>query len=105
LTLTYGNGQTLHYTTTFTITQQQLTQVFSSSKTQAPGSPGSSTSSMLPWLILIAVLVLLLIGGNIIFWKFVLARNNGNNNKPPTRPNSSQFKRPGTFQGKKKVLL
>jgi hypothetical protein len=80
LTLLYGNGKTLHYNTTFSITQQQLTQVFSVSKTQAPGSSGGDTFSLSPWILLIGALLLLLVGGNIFFWRLVLARSKANNN-------------------------
>ncbi len=80
LTLLYGNGKTLHYNTTFSITQQQLTQVFSVSKTQAPGSSGGDIFSLSPWILLIGALLLLLVGGNIFFWRLVLARSKANNN-------------------------
>src|SRR5205823_14084620 len=49
LNLTYGHGQVLHYTIRFTVTQQQLTEVFgsNSSKTQAPpGLLGGSSSGL-----------------------------------------------------------
>ena len=93
LTLTYGHGQTLHYTTKFTITQQQITQTFGTNdgKTQAPpGIGGNSFGSMPLWqLILIAGggLAILWVVGNMVYKKVTVSRA-----KLATR--SSQFKRP-----------
>jgi hypothetical protein len=101
LTLTYGSGQTLSYKKTFSITQQQLAQVFSSSKTQAPGSFGGDTFSFTPWLLLIAVLVIVLVIGNIFFWRLLLARGRATNNNAYMNTKhgkySSQFKKPDKF--------
>lgn len=101
LTLMYGSGQTLNYKKTFSITQQQLAQVFSSSKTQVPGSFGGNTFSLFPWLLLIGVLVIVLVAGNIFFWRLMLARGKAKNNnlfmKTKHGKYSSQFKKPGKF--------
>ncbi len=66
LTLYYGKGRVLHYNTTFTITQRQITQTFGApSKLQ---TPWDSTSLPLWAIILIAVaalIVLFTIGKNV----------------------------------------
>jgi WxL Interacting Protein, host binding domain/WxL Interacting Protein, peptidoglycan binding domain len=90
LTLTYGHGQTLHYTTKFTITQQQITQTFGTNngKTQAP--PGFGGNGLPLWQILLIAgggLSLLWGVGNMVFRRLVVSRA-----KPAAR--SSQFKRP-----------
>lgn len=88
LNLTYGNGQTLHYTTKFTITQQQVTQVFGSHQTQAPTqASGVVFAGMTLWQLLLVAggaLAMLWVVGNIVYKR--LAR------PKPAMP--SQFKRP-----------
>jgi len=94
LTLKYGNNQVLHYTTKFTVTQQQLTQVFgtTSSKTQAPSGIGD-TGGMQLWQIVLAAggaLALLWVVGNGLYKRIVVSRAK---TKRATI-SSSQFKRP-----------
>ena len=94
LTLTYGNGQVLHYTTKFTVTQQQLTQVFgtTSSKTQAPSGIGDAGGMQLWQIVLVAggALALLWVAGSTLYKRIMLSR------AKTKRANisSSQFKRP-----------
>jgi hypothetical protein len=74
LDLTYGNGKVLHATSKFSITQEKLTQIFSSGKTQAPPGLGSGFSGMPLWQILLVagcVLVLLWTGGTRIYRRVV----------------------------------
>jgi hypothetical protein len=101
LTLMYGSGQSLNYKTTFSITQQQLAQVFSSSKTQAPGPFGGGTFNLTPWLLLIGFLAIFLVVGNIFFWRLMLARGKVQNNNAFMNTmhgnHPSQFKKPGKF--------
>jgi WxL Interacting Protein, peptidoglycan binding domain/WxL Interacting Protein, host binding domain len=92
LTLTYGNGQVLHYSTKFTVTQQQLTQVFgtTSSKTQAPSGIGG-TGGMQLWQIVLAAggaLALLWVAGSTLYKRIVVSRSKS------ATIHSSQFKRP-----------
>ena len=74
LTLMYGNAQVLHYTTKFTITQQQVAQVFSAPQTQAPPGFLSGDSGISPWVIGIGggFVLFALVGG--ILYLIVLAR-------------------------------
>jgi hypothetical protein len=95
LTMTYGSGKVLHYTTTFSVTQQQLAQVFGSttSKTQAPVGIGD-TSGMPLWQILLvagAALALLWVAGSALYKRVALPKTNA---KQSTHTPSSQFKRP-----------
>jgi hypothetical protein len=93
LNLTYGQSQTLHYRTKFTITQQQLTEVFSSNKTQAPTAPGAGFAGMPLWqLVLVAggALALLWVLGNMVYKRLVVSRSRAK----PTTSRSSQFKKP-----------
>lgn len=92
LTLTYGHGQTLHYTTKFTITQQQLTQTFgnTASKTQAPPGFGSNGSGLPLWQLLLIIgggLSILWGVGNMVYKRMAVSRA-----KSVAR--SSQFKKP-----------
>ena len=94
LTLTYGHGQTLHYSTRFTITQQQLTQTFGStaSKTQAPPGFSDGSSGLSIWQIVLMIgggLALLWVVGNTLYTRLVVPRSKA---KRPVH--SSQFKRP-----------
>jgi hypothetical protein len=98
LTLNYGHGQVLNYHTNFTITQQQVSQVFSSSQTQAPvGLFSGSSSGLSPWLLTGGGLVVLLIVGSILYW-FVLvprAKARAKQAAPNQFTSLSQFKGPG----------
>ena len=94
LTLKYGNNQVLHYTSKFTVTQQQLTQVFgtTSSKTQAPSGIGDTGGMQLWQIVLVAggALALLWVAGSTLYKRIMLSR------AKTKRANisSSQFKRP-----------
>lgn len=95
LDLTYGQKQTLHYTTRFTITQQQLTQVFGTNngKTQAPTGFGSDFAGMVLWQLLLAIgggLAILWVVGSFVYGKVLAPRTK--NTKQATH--LSQFKRP-----------
>lgn len=94
LTLTYGNGQVLHYTTKFAVTQQQLTQVFgtTSSKTQAPTGFGGTVGMQLWQIVLVvgAALALLWVAGSALYKRIVLSRAKAKR----ANVSSSQFKRP-----------
>ncbi len=94
LTLTYGNGQVLHYTTKFTVTPQQLTQVFgsTSSKTQAPPGLGGAGGMQLWQIVLVAsaALVLLWVVGNALYKRIMVSRARAKS----ANISSSQFKRP-----------
>src|SRR6266568_5293814 len=94
LTLTYGNGQVLHYTTKFTVTPQQLTQVFgsTSSKTQAPPGLGGAGGMQLWQIVLVAsaALVLLWVVGNALYKRIMVSRARAKS----ANITSSQFKRP-----------
>jgi hypothetical protein len=96
LTLMYGQGQVLHYTTPFTISQQQVTQVFgtTASQTQAPpGLPGGNLFGVPSWVLILAgggLVLLLLLGGNILFLRHAASRGKGK--LAPARPR--QFKKP-----------
>jgi hypothetical protein len=77
LKLTYGHGQTVHYTTRFSITQKQITQVFGSNKTQAPpGLLGGSSGLSLWQLLLVAGggLALLWMVSNMVYKRLVVSR-------------------------------
>ncbi|HEV2581754.1 MAG TPA: DUF916 domain-containing protein [Ktedonobacteraceae bacterium] len=99
LTLTYGHGQVLHYTTKFTITQQQITQAFggSSSKTQAPPGLGGDVFAGMPlWqLVLVAggVLAILWVVGNMVYRRLSVSKAK----QAKSQGGSSQFKTP-TFR-------
>ena len=94
LTLKYGNNQVLHYTSKFTVTQQQLTQVFgtTSSKTQAPSGIGDAGGMQLWQIVLVAggALALLWVAGSTLYKRIMVSR------AKTKRANisSSQFKRP-----------
>ncbi len=94
LTLTYGNGQVLHYSTKFTVTQQQLTQVFgtTSSKTQAPAGFGGAGGMQLWQIVLVAggALALLWVVGSAFYKRIVVSRAKAKS----ANVSSSQFKRP-----------
>lgn len=96
LNLTYGHGQVLHYTTQFSITQQQLTQVFgtTNSKTQLPLGFGSQGFAGLPlWQLLLvagAALVLLWVIGNAVYKRLAVSRNKAKQ----ANTYSAQFKQP-----------
>lgn len=92
LTLTYGHGQTLHYSSRFTITQQQITQTFGTNngKTQAPPGLGGNGFGMPLWQLLLIAgggLSILWGVGNMVYRRLAVAKA-----KPGAR--SSQFKRP-----------
>jgi Protein of unknown function C-terminal (DUF3324) len=77
LNLTYGQGKMLHSTSTFSITRQQLRQIFRSGKTQAPLGLDNEFAGMPPWQLLLvagAGLVLLWTGGNRVYRRFVVPR-------------------------------
>lgn len=94
LTLKYGNNQVLHYTSKFTVTQQQLTQVFgtTSSKTQAPSGIGDAGGMQLWQIVLVAggALALLWVAGSTLYKRIMVSRAK---TKRATI-SSSQFKRP-----------
>ncbi len=95
LDLTYGQNQTLHYTTRFTITQQQLTQVFgtNSGKTQAPTGFGSNVAGMALWQLLLTIgggLALLWVVGSFVYGKVLAPRTK----KTKQATSLSQFKKP-----------
>lgn len=94
LNLTYGHGQALHYTTKFSITQQQVTQVFSSNQTQAPGtSSGIIFAGMTLWQLLLVtggVLAMLWAVGNMVYKRLSLSRLKAGQANQQT----SQFKQP-----------
>ncbi len=94
LTLMYGHNQVLHYTTKFTITQQQVTQVFGSSPTQPPlGLPGGDFLGLPLWGLILTgggLLLLLLLAGNILF---TASRSRGK--AKPANAYVQQFKQPG----------
>lgn len=95
LNLTYGHGQALHYTTKFTISQQQVSQVFGSNQTQAPGSSGGAIfAGMTLWQLILTAgggLAILWVVGNMVYRRLSLpqARTKQVQNQP-----SSQFKQP-----------
>lgn len=98
LNLSYGHGQALHYTTTFSISQQQLTQVFGSSQTQAPtasASGGTIFAGMTLWQLILVVgggLALLWVVGSMIYKR--LSRSQAKAKPANTSGQLSQFKRP-----------
>ena len=92
LTLMYGHGQTLHYTTRFTVSQKQLTQTFgnTANKTQAPPGFGNSSGGLPLWQLLLIAgggLSLLWGAGNMIYRRVAVSR-------AKSAARSSQFKRP-----------
>ena len=95
LNLTYGNGQVLHYTTKFTISQQQISQTFGSKQTQAPiGSDGTIFAGMTLWQLFLTAgggLAILWVVGNILYKRLSPAQSRAK--QASTR--STQFKRPG----------
>ena len=95
LTLMYGHGQVLHYTTKFTVTQQQVTQVFgtNTSKTQAPPGLGGEGSGFSLWQLILVVggaLAILWVVGNTVYRRLAVSRAKAKR----TNNRSSQFKRP-----------
>lgn len=94
LTLNYGNGQALHYTTRFTITQQQVAQVFSAVKTQAP--PGLlGVDGLSSWIVMGGGLILLLIVGSLLYWFVLVPRARARALQAVAAPTRmSQFKKP-----------
>ena len=94
LTLMYGHGQTLHYTTKFTISQQQIAQTFGTTngQTQAPvGSGGGLFGGMPLWQIVLVAggaLAILWVVGNMVFKRLALSR------AKQVKSSSSQFKTP-----------
>lgn len=94
LTLAYGHGQVLHYTTTFTVTQQQLAQVFASGRTQAPPGLFGADAGLAPWVLAGGVLLLLLVIGGLLYW-FVLVPRARKQRSVPQPARGSQFKGPG----------
>jgi hypothetical protein len=96
LILTYGHGQTLHSTTKFTITKQQLVQTFGTNngKTQAPAGLGGEGFLGLPlWQLLIVVgggLAILWGAGNTVYRRLAVSGAKAKR----THVRSSQFKKP-----------
>ncbi len=96
LTLMYGHGQTLHYATKFTISQQQITQTFGTNngQTQAPAGPGGNLFGGLPiWQLVLVVggaLAILWVVGNMVFKRLALSRAGSRQGNNP----NTQFKRP-----------
>lgn len=95
LTLMYGHGQVLHYTIKFTVTQQQVTQVFSTntSKTQAPPGLGGEGSGFSLWQLILVVggvFAILWVVGNTVYRRLAVSRAKAKR----TNNRSSQFKRP-----------
>ena len=94
LTLMYGHNQFLHYTTKFSITQQQVTQVFSSPQTQPPlGLPGGDLLGLPLWVVILAgggLILLLLLAGNILL---AVSRSRGKVKR--ANVHGQQFKQPG----------
>ena len=75
LDLAYGHGKVLHTISKFSITQEKITQIFSSNRTQAP--PGLAGGLMPLWQLLLVAgggLVLLWTGGNRVYRRFLLPR-------------------------------
>jgi hypothetical protein len=97
LNLTYGDRQVLHYTTKFTISQQQITQVFGSNQTQAPtGSGGAVFAGMTLWQLLLVAgggLAILWVVGNMVYRRLVIPGITAKR----TNTRSSQFKKPNFF--------
>ena len=94
LDLTYGQNQTLHSTTRFTITQKQLTKVFgtNSGKTQLPAGFGSDFAGMALWQLLLTIgggLAILWVVGNFVYGKVLATRTKKKHINSPL-----QFKRP-----------
>lgn len=94
LNLTYGHDQVLHYTAKFSVTQQQVTQVFGSNKTQAPAGLGGADFLGLPlWQLVLVVgagLAILWVVGNTLYKRLVVAGAKAKR----TNARSSQFKKP-----------
>ena len=107
LTLNYGNGKVLHFNTSFTITQQQLSQTFTSSKTQpTSGLFSGGIFGLSPLLITGIGLVLFLVAGSLLYWfvliprakakaKQAIATNQFTRLSQFKRSNVGQFKKPG----------
>lgn len=78
LTMTYGEGHVLNYTTTFTITEQQVAQVFKAPPPlQAPAGMQNFFDTLPLWSIFAGGGLLLLVVGGMIFWgrkRYTLAR-------------------------------
>ena len=77
LNLAYGHGKVLHSTSKFSITRQQLRQIFHSGKTQAPLGLDNEFAGMPLWQLLLvagAGLVLVWAGGSRIYRRFVVSR-------------------------------
>jgi Bacterial protein of unknown function (DUF916) len=93
LTLHYGRNHVLdhvlHYTTTFTITQQQVKQAFPSGPLQAP-----LTSPLLPlWaIIMLVVLGILAVGGlsGLFFWRLAVRSVTGSGSMGADRKKSKR---------------
>ncbi|GAC1347578.1 MAG: hypothetical protein NVSMB27_13300 [Ktedonobacteraceae bacterium] len=66
LTLRYGHNQVLHYTTTFTITQRQLMQIFKSNLPLQPPGMGGNPSALPLWQIVLGGLLLV---SSVLYWK------------------------------------
>ncbi|MDQ2714439.1 MAG: DUF916 and DUF3324 domain-containing protein [Chloroflexota bacterium] len=68
LTMTYGHGHVLNYTAAFTITEQQVAQVFKApAPLQAPEDMKSVVDTLPIWQIITGGLLLLVVGG-MCFW-------------------------------------
>ena len=97
LNLTYGHNQALHYTTKFSITPKQITQVFGTNngKTQAPPGLGNNGFGNMPlWQLLLVAgggLAILWVAGNMVYRRVVVSR------AKPTNTLSSQFKNPRIY--------
>src|SRR6266702_669214 len=103
LILTYGHGQTLHSTTKFTITKQQLVQTFGTNngKTQAPAGLGGEGFLGLPlWQLLIVVgggLAILWGVGKTVYGRLAVSRAKVKSADIQSQ-SSQQFKRPDIRQ-------
>jgi hypothetical protein len=73
LTLTYGQHHVLKYTTTFTVTQQQVKKVMTTGqKTQTPAAPSS-----FPYWLIILVVVLAVLACGLGLGGLLVYRNRG----------------------------
>ncbi len=78
LNLTYGHGQGIHYTTKFTITSQQVTQVFPpTGPLQAPGLL-NTVPSWQTLLLILFVVVTTLYCGRKLYRRLAVAKRKGN---------------------------
>jgi hypothetical protein len=69
LTLTYGHGHVLNYMTTFTVTLQQLKQVFKNTPPlPSPDLGGNFFDTLSPWHFVIGLVLLVMLISSLLFW-------------------------------------